>query len=243
MSPPPLAFTLWTRRDWSRNLAAAIAVTVFISASYLGSQKIDLRPIHWLTPTAFDRAIPADPRAIYLYVTFYPLLWLTGLLCDRSRFRRYVVALVSTAALSCLLFIFIPTGVARGEIDALTAPALYRLIESTDLPRNALPSEHASLSVIAGILCWQALRGRPALRVVAMLWIGLILWSTLATRQHVLADLLSGAVLGTLAWRATTLLRTENGRFPRQDSLAGNQRETPKSRKKSTDQTAPFNTE
>ncbi len=208
MSALPFSFTRWSRRDWIRNIAAAIAVTLFISSTYLGAQKIDIRPVQMLTPSALDRAIPADSRAVYLYVTFYPLLWLTGLLCDRPRFRRYVIALVSTAALSCLIFVFAPTGVARGDIDAGSAPALYRLIESTDLPRNALPSEHASLSIIAGIVCWQALRGRPALRTAAILWIALILWSTLATRQHVLADLLTGAALGSLAWRTTAFLKT-----------------------------------
>ncbi len=210
--PAPIACTQLTHREWFRHLAAALALTVFIAGTYLGSQRVNFRPVHWLRPTALDRAIPVAPLAVYLYVTFYPFLWIVGLLCDRTTFRRYLIALVATAALSCVFFVFFPTGVARGEIETRSAPALYGLITRTDLPRNALPSEHASLSIIAALVCRQALCDRPLLRAVSFVWIALILWSTLAIRQHVLADLLAGAALGFLVWQATALLERKTSR-------------------------------
>jgi membrane-associated phospholipid phosphatase len=46
---------------------------------------------------------------------------------------------------------------------------------------------------------------RPTLRGTGVVWAGLILYSTLATKQHVATDIVAGAALGLVAavwtWR------------------------------------------
>jgi membrane-associated phospholipid phosphatase len=53
---------------------------------------------------------------------------------------------------------------------------------------------------------WRQIDARRLVRVLSWLWCLVILYSTVATRQHVLLDVLAGAVLGAVIAAADLLL-------------------------------------
>jgi membrane-associated phospholipid phosphatase len=103
-----------------------------------------------------------------------------------------------------------------------SAHALYRLIVNMDQPINCIPSLHAGMTVFAmlfahRILAQEPTRVRRTLLSLGWIWTILILYGTLATKQHYFLDLPAGALLAwvshTLAWRLPVLQPTSNPTF------------------------------
>jgi membrane-associated phospholipid phosphatase len=97
-------------------------------------------------------------------------------------------------------FYFWPTAVPSFALD-LTPYSGFQLLRGVDAGGNACPSLHVASAVFSA--CWieRLLRtmGAPrALRVINLLWVAAIIYSTLAIRQHVAIDALAGSVLGGL---------------------------------------------
>jgi membrane-associated phospholipid phosphatase len=84
-----------------------------------------------------------------------------------------------------------------------------------DRPYNSFPSLHAACAVYAVLFAAYASSdtSRPHLRrsllSLAWLWVGLILYSTIATRKHFAIDLPAGMFLG---WLAQWLFVSRNSR-------------------------------
>jgi membrane-associated phospholipid phosphatase len=78
-----------------------------------------------------------------------------------------------------------------------------------DATWNAFPSLHAGLVVYSFLYGWRTLgadlgrTGRLLLAITTLCWGGAILYSTLATKQHWLADLPPAFLLAIVAHRLT----------------------------------------
>lgn len=203
MSPDDLRH--WLTPDGRRKLLLRAVVGVAVGAlglaAYLALQSVELRPVIWLEPGALESAIPANAGtlAVCAYFSFYPLAFLPGLVRSDRAFRRYLTCYVIVALVSLATFALAPSGVSRESIVLEDASWLYRQLAAADQPRNAFPSLHASVSVLAGLALWAAVRA-PFPRSLLAAWIAIVLWSTIATRQHVLVDLASGGALALSVW-------------------------------------------
>jgi membrane-associated phospholipid phosphatase len=192
--------TAATKQELMRRPITALWLTPLIALPYALAGRVEPRPVLWLTPGPLENWIPVETHlAPWIYISFYGLLYLSGLLLTAPRFRRYVLTLVVTSLLSVLAFLLLPSGVPRDSVDPDSASALYRWLVEIDPPRNAFPSEHASLSFVA-LLALSTGKHPRWLKCAAWIWFLLIYWSTIATRQHVLIDLATGAALGAACW-------------------------------------------
>ena len=93
-----------------------------------------------------------------------------------------------------------PTATPRLPLTA-AVPASMQFLRDVDLAANACPSLHVAFAVFTA--CWMERLLREmhtglALRIASTLWGLGIVYSTLATRQHVLIDVLAGAALGAV---------------------------------------------
>lgn len=193
----------------------AIGISLFMWVFFIGYFHLLRNPAYPVTQmplTALDLAIPFQPGAVIAYLT----LWLyvgipPGLLLS---FRQLVVYGLWAAAL-CLTglacFYFFPTAVPPLALDPDLArfPA-FALLQGVDASGNACPSLHVATAMFSAIWIHRLLRemGAPnALRIVNGAWFLLIVHSTLATKQHVVLDVVAGVPLGivfafaALRWR------------------------------------------
>jgi membrane-associated phospholipid phosphatase len=111
------------------------------------------------------------------------------------------------AAVGLVVFWLFPTTVPVFAVDWAQYPAL-QFLKATDVGGNAFPSLHVAFAVLTAVLLERQLRSVQAptwLRVLNLLWAFGIVYSTLATRQHVLLDVLGGTLLAAaVSWAGTT---------------------------------------
>ncbi len=189
---------------WRRACSGSLLV-IWVLAPYALIQKAtmrgDLGEIHWLKFSLFERAIPVNFSSIWLYISFYGLLILAGLKTQKREYLRYLSTVGWTAMVSHACYLLYPTGVSREEVSG-SDHWLYNAMVGFDAPVNAAPSLHASLSVVAGLALWR--HGSVLFRGLIWLWVLGILWSTIALRQHLAVDLITGGVLACLCWWASS---------------------------------------
>jgi membrane-associated phospholipid phosphatase len=153
---------------------------------------------------SLDRAVPFDPRWTWVYLSLYLLMplfpWCTT---SRQRLLRYAWGFSAVAVVSFLLFVLVPVDSPRPLVASsiLQDHVLYRHLISIEGPGNAFPSLHAGLATYSWLYGRRLLAAErwawpTEILTVAALWVGLILVSTLLTRQHWTLDLAAGLVVG-----------------------------------------------
>ncbi len=190
-----------TRENIIGRIYCGILLVIWILGPYLILQKVEIFPVIIIPEMAIDRAIPVCYPGVWVYYSFYILLGWVGLSVEKPIFIRYLYTVGWVALVSHMIFLFFPNGVARTDIVAANAPWYYQMLAMVDEPRNALPSLHASLSVVAAIAVQSSSRFSGLIKCCVWLWVLAIFWSTIALRQHVMLDLLAGSIVAVSVWR------------------------------------------
>ena len=193
-------------------IAVWLGLAAGICIPYFTLQQLDLGPPHSVPITPVDRWVALEPRFLWAYLSLGALVPLAPLLAsDRRALHRYALGL----ALLCLpcFVVFALYPVAGPRPPTTPDHPLFRWLVSVDRPTNSMPSLHAGLTVYSLLFAWRVVRDdlRGGLRAAAAgggaLWGALILYATLATKQHWFLDLPAGALLAVgaylLSWRGT----------------------------------------
>lgn len=177
-------------------ISAAIAAFMAVYFTLLHHPQF---PVTVVPLLALDHVIAFVPWAVVPYVTLWIYIGLVpGLLYPGAEMLRFTAAAVVVAVIGCGIFFFFPTAVPASSIDWSRWPLLAAL-KSADQAGNACPSLHVAYSVLSAAWLASLLRriGAPAwLHAVNVAWCILIIWSTVAIRQHVMLDVEAGIVLG-----------------------------------------------
>jgi membrane-associated phospholipid phosphatase len=175
----------------------AVGITGFMVLFFVGyfaTLKHPLFPVRIMAEGPLDRAIGYRPWSIWLYCTLWPYVVLPpALMVEPKALTRYGAVAAALAAVGLGIFVLWPTTVALKGTGFL---------KTLDRGGNACPSLHAAYAVFSALCLQRILRQLNAPRMVraaSWLWCGAILYSTLATKQHVSADLAAGAILGAAA--------------------------------------------
>lgn len=149
--------------------------------------------------TAVDRWIEFRPEALGLYFSLWVYVSIApGFLTERRELSSYLLAATVISALGMGIFFFWPTAVPASALNLPDHP-YFAMLAKVDASGNACPSLHVAFAVFTAFWFQRLLREMGAGRVVQALnwlWCLGILYSTIATRQHVALDVLAGAVLG-----------------------------------------------
>ena len=97
-------------------------------------------------------------------------------------------------------FYFWPSAVPRLVLDLAEHPA-FAVLQGVDAAGNACPSLHVAAAVFSAFWIDHLLRRFEAGRIargLSLVWLALIVYSTLAIKQHVVLDVLAGAALALL---------------------------------------------
>ena len=164
-------------------------------------QKIDFTKVITMPLIKVDYLIPINFDLVWIYHSWLLLPIAVGFFTNRLHLlKRFAWSIFTVNAISFLVFLCVPTEAPRPN-DLSDAPKLYLWTVRIDEPTNACPSLHASVTVLSTIFALVVLgRFRRAwlTRSFTILWAIGILWSTLATRQHVFIDIAVGSLLGAL---------------------------------------------
>ena len=198
----PLAFFLSRCRVhfWLKQGGTAAIMTGFF-VLYFTILNHPIYPVTLMPLTAVDRWIGFQPAALIFYVSLWiyvPLL--PSLMTETRELWRYAgtVGILSFVGLG--IFVLCPTTIPRPDIDWSQYPSLA-FLKTIDASGNACPSLHVAFAVFTALGLDRRLRDLGAsslLRLGNLLWGASIVYSTLATKQHVALDALFGTLLGTL---------------------------------------------
>jgi len=177
-------------------------------------------PLTWM-----DELVVFWPQSFLLYISLWVYVGLgTALAKDLRELTAFGASSLVMIVVGLGIFMIAPTKVSGFPIDWSRYPSLA-FLRSVDIAGNACPSLHAAFAVFTAFVVHShltAIRAARALRVCNVLWCLGILYSTMATRQHVALDVIAGSVLAVPA----SILYARAGRIRSQGSrLQGNKME------------------
>ena len=195
------------RRGFIRTTVCTSLLTGLFFFFYFGVQRHPAHAPLLMPVTALDAKIAFEPAALLLYVTLWVYVGVgPGLQHSGRAFGVYWSWLCALCITGLAIFYLWPTRVPSAIALTHGFPgfdALHRIDETG----NACPSMHVAVAVFTLVRVEGVMRGLRLpwlLRSFNALWFALIVYSTLATKQHVVLDVLAGALLG-LAFAAMSL--------------------------------------
>ena len=205
LTPAPVPWSAELRARFRGHfLLTLIGTSVFILVFFVGYFHVQRYPAFALTVmplTRLDRLIPFQPYALSAYLS----LWIyvgagPGLQKTRAEILRYALWMGALCLTGLGIFYFLPTQVPLPTVD-LSDSSVFAMLQQVDAAGNACPSMHVAVAVFTAIRVEDVLRriGSPALlRLLNVTCGGLICYSTLAVKQHVVMDVVAGAMLGAV---------------------------------------------
>lgn len=156
----------------------------------------------WALSLPIDKNIPLYPPALIPYLlgsllfVAFPI-W-ASLYSEKYKFEAYVISFLTATTISYIIYLTLPTFVIRPEVHSQDhfSRAIVLLYQN-DYPHNAAPSGHTFYTLISFLYIkfWN-----PKVQVISLTIALLIIASTLLTKQHYVLDVISGLILGFIAY-------------------------------------------
>jgi len=189
-----------------------VALLGYFCLFYFTLQRVVFFVPHQFQLSRIDLAIPFDARWTIVYQSLYLFLPMPWLASSNEQLRRYARGFFIVTLISFAFFLVFPVEGPRPDI--MTSDPLYRLLLAYDRNLNAFPSLHAALAVYTFLFALRILSSKFALAGSA--WIALVLYATMATKQHYAIDVVAGIIVAIaadfLAWRYTRIDETDVSR-------------------------------
>ena len=202
------------RTPWYRQAVAAISTHVYLKSigtmlfialffgAYFYVLNAAVYPPTVMPVTLLDRLIGFQPLALPLYLSLWVYVSLPpALLGTRRELFGYAMAMAATCLAGLMIFYFFPTVVPAANIAGAASPGTD-FLRRMDASGNACPSLHVATAVFSGIWLHYLLGrlGAPIwLLAFNWMWCIGIVYSAMATRQHLAVDVLGGLALGASA--------------------------------------------
>ncbi len=193
--PLPLIY----RRE--RRLLYLLAGCVLFTVFYLGVSRVLVFEAVEVQQLPIDRLVPFTPWSIWVYLSTFPFLFGLFWVAERpDNLSRLLFGFTALLLTSSAIFWFFPTTIPRTpyavEATGFSPNALaLDFLRLIDKPTNCVPSLHVSASLLFTLFFFNEARYRRYFPMV-VLWFLLIVWSTMATKQHYFIDVVAGAGMG-----------------------------------------------
>ncbi|WP_455140582.1 phosphatase PAP2 family protein [Stomatobaculum longum] len=181
-------------------LLAEILLLGLQTLLYFGVEAFEGKPHN--VAKKIDGHIPFVPAFVYIYVLWFPLIFLFPLALFRANpmaYARYQTAILLDIALSLVCYLVYPTSFARPEApDTVSGRAMKLVFRGSYKGLNCAPSMHCSMCYLV-LHFVGATPGLPfAVAAIAVpVALGIVV-STLFTKQHVMIDALTALPLAAV---------------------------------------------
>ncbi|MCP5352577.1 MAG: phosphatase PAP2 family protein [Chromatiales bacterium] len=160
-----------------------------------------------------DEAIPFRPGWVWIYsFLYYPaILVLVFLMASASQFIYTAFSFLVLMGMQLVFFFFFPVTTPKRwrdyELHTGWSVRFLRFVHSFDAQSNCFPSMHVSVATLTAHHMFQNLSEMfGLLAIAAYLFPALIGISTVYTKQHYLADVPAGVILGNVSYDAYLVL-------------------------------------
>ncbi len=173
----------------------AIPLFVLFAVVYGGANWLNsLREQHYHFYFDWELSIPFVPEMIVIYFSIQLLFLLPILHCQDTEMYTLAKRMALATILSGILFVLLPTqsGFPRHDNVDVFQP-IFNLLYQLDRPHNLFPSMHICLCTLVITIIYP--RINTMLRVIYLIWLGLLYLSVLLVHQHHLIDIVGGLLL------------------------------------------------
>jgi hypothetical protein len=192
----PLDWTLPTKERWrAYGFWSAWVAVAFFSVYPTLNWITALRAQPWHLYLSAELSIPFVPELISVYLSMFVLFLIPPFLLPAVRMPALGKQLIAGTLLGGLVFLLLPAelGFPR-EVPASPGYAkIYAALFGLDRPHNLVPSLHVYFSAAIALAC--AAVARPLTRALLLVWLGVIVLSTLLTHQHHVVDIVAAFAL------------------------------------------------
>ena len=160
---------------------------------------------NYLPMTWIDRHVPLVPYSVLIYISeYFYFAFVYILLRQHDNINKFLYSFFLLQVFSCTIFAVYPTVYPRENFPIPSDTpawlmATWAWLRHVDTPGNCFPSLHVSSVYLSAFAFWTD--GQKKMFWVFFIWSTLIAMSTLTTKQHYLADILSGLGLAILFYR------------------------------------------
>lgn len=157
----------------------------------------------------FDAKFPLKPKWVWIYSgLYYPVIILVIVTVDGMREFNYItMSYFLLLFMQMTFFMLYPVATPAKWRENVTGNSasvrLLKLVQHFDKPSNCFPSMHVSVATLTAL---HLMTGMDRVGYWPLLFPVLIALSALYTKQHYVADLIPGALLGWLAYQSFALL-------------------------------------
>ena len=191
-------------RFWRYLPLKFLGISAFMWLFFLGyfhTLRNPVHPVFEMPMTALDGLISFQPHAMLAYVSLWLYVGLApGLLLTLKELIAYGLWVAALCVTGLAIFYFWPTSVPPRGMDVNGYPG-FTLLQGVDAAGNACPSLHVATAVFTAVWVERLLRiiGVPgSLRLLNVVWVLAIAYSTVAIQQHVVLDAVAGAAIGAM---------------------------------------------
>jgi membrane-associated phospholipid phosphatase len=156
----------------------------------------------WALSLPIDKYIPLYPPSLipyligsFLFVAFP--IW-ASLYSEKYQFEAFVISFLTATIISYIIYLTLPTFVIRPDVHSQDYfSKAVSLLYQNDYPHNSSPSGHTFYTLVSFlyIKLW-----KPKVQGIALTIALMIITSTLLTKQHYVLDVISGLILGFIAY-------------------------------------------
>ncbi|MFH0701504.1 MAG: phosphatase PAP2 family protein [Candidatus Woesearchaeota archaeon] len=147
----------------------------------------------------FDSVFPVLPVMVLIYVSSFVMVFMPYFFVkEKERFKAVAKGYLVAMLVGYITFLLLPIKALRPLITNTDIfSKMLQVLYSQDLPYNSFPSLHVGLSMLSALIIIHENKkwGREML-----IWAVLIAISTLATKQHTLADVMGGIAVSLLGY-------------------------------------------
>lgn len=213
-SPRPSAWKselgLRMRRHLAVKLVGTTAFTWVFFIGYFHLLRNPVNPTSVMPLVALDHLVPFQPQLLPIYLSLWFYVGIApGLQLTFAQLLAYGLWVGTLCLTGLALFYFWPTAI-PSLMPHTAGFSGFSVLRGVDAAGNACPSMHVAVAMFSALWIERVLRliqAPAALRLVNAAWFLAIAYSTLAIKQHVVLDVLAGALLGiafalpSLHWR------------------------------------------